>query len=254
MALAGALQISDQDVRTTTTALGGEFMGQVARTSDGRTWQFGQNGSTSLTLSPGKLTQGALSIANHVNRTGTTQAIGDNNATFAVGATAVTADQYRGGYLVVNAGTGKGQNLLIRGNTKAASSGSPTVYLKDSFIAATAVADSKFSLMPHPDSAVIIMASASSTAIIATGVPTVSVPASSAAFPTGTNAWFQIGGSASVLANGTPAVGGSVIPSASTDGAVDVDSASSVQPKVGYTLITAVSTEYRSVFLTINPS
>jgi hypothetical protein len=254
--IAGALVISDQDTRSTSTSLGGEYIGQIAKTADGRTWRYGQNGSTSTALSPGKLAQfdfsGAVK-ANHLNRTGTTQVAGDLSVTFAVGATAVAADQYRGGYLVVNAGTGAGQNLLIRGNTKAGSSGSPVVYLKDAIITATSVTDSKFSLVPNIYSAALIAASGSPTAVVPLGVPTVSIAASAAAFPGGTNGWFQVGGPAAVLANGTPASGGSVIPSATTDGAVDVDGASSVQPKVGYMINTGVSGEYRQVFLTVNP-
>lgn len=254
--LAGILQISDQDTRTTSTSLGGEYIGQTARTADGRTFMYGQNGSTSTALSPGKLAQfdSTAIKSNHVNRTGVTATAGQLSVTFAVGATAVTADQYRGGYLNVNAGTGAGQQLLIRGNTKAASSGSPTIYLKDAVITATSVSDSKFSLVPHQYSAALIADHTAPTAVVPLGVPVVSIAASAAAFPGGTNGWFQVGGPAAVLANGTPAAGGAVIPSATTDGAVDVDGASSVQPKVGYMVQTAVSTEYRTVYLTVNPA
>lgn len=247
MPLGARIQLVDQDIRSTSTSKGGELLGQVASTPDGRLYAYGFNNTGSSTaLAPGKLCSGAVVTANHVNRTGTTQSAGDQSVTFAVGATAVTADQYAGGYLVVNAGTGAGQALLIKGNTKAASSGSPTVFLADAIITATAVADSKFSLVPNLYSAALLFASASATALVAAGVPNVSIPDQS-------YGWLQIAGVASVLANGTPAVGSSVIPSATTDGAVDVDGASSVQPKVGVMTQTAVSTEYRPCFLTIQP-
>lgn len=245
MSLAANMQLTDQDVRSISSSQGGESLGQLARTADGRTFAYGLAGASNL--SPGKLHQGALSVANHTNRTGVTAAAGANTVTFAVGATAVTSNQYAQGYLVVNAGTGAGQALLISGNTSANSSGSPTVNLADAVITATSVSDSKFSLVPHPYSACILMDHTASTAIFPTGVPAVAITAAY-------YGWFQVGGVASVLANGTPAVGGSVIPSATTDGAVDVDAAASVQPKVGYMLITAVSTEYRQVYLTINPA
>lgn len=252
MALAGRQQISDQDVRTTATSLGGEYLGQYAQTADGRTFQYGANTSTSLALSPGKLAQGAISTANHVNRTGTTQAAGDSSVTFAVGATLVSADQYRGGYLVVNAGTGAGQALLIRGNTKAASSGSPTIYLKDFIITATSVTDSKFSLHPHPYSACLIY-DHTQTATPPVGVPNISIPAATTALPNSCG-WLQVGGACSVLANGTPAAVSGIIASATTDGAFDVEGTSTVTPRLGYMLITAVSTEYRPAWLTINPA
>jgi hypothetical protein len=239
--------LTDQDVRTVSGVKGGEKLGQVASTADGRTFAYGLNGSGSGTaLSPGKLAQGALSAANHVNRTGVTYSAGATQMVFAVGATAVTANQYEDGYFYVNAGTGLGQSLLIANHSTAASSGTVTVNLKDALIAATSSTDSKFSLQPNAYSACIISAHASATAIFATGVPNVSIPDTD-------YGWFQVGGPCAVLANGTPAVGGALIPSATTDGAVDVDGTSSVQPKVGYCMITAVSTEYRMVNLTINP-
>lgn len=248
MALSAAMQITDQDVRTTASAQGGELLGQVAQTSDGRTFAYGRNGTGGGTaLAPGKLTQGALSTANYVNRTGVTYAAGTNQVTFTLGTTAAT-DLFKGSYFYVNAGTGAGQMCLIVGNTAATAgnSNSVTLKLKDSLYAATSVSDSKFSIQPSPYSSLKISDQSAATAIFATGVPLVSVADTY-------YGWFQVGGPASVLANGTPAVGGSVIPSATTNGAVDVDGAASVQPKVGYTLITAVSTEYRAVYLTVNP-
>lgn len=246
MSLQAQMTITDQDVRTTSTTQGGAFLGQQMQTPDGRTYRYGLNGTGSGTaIAPGKLMQGALSVANHQNRTGVTAVAGASTVTFAVGATAVTANQYYQGYLVVNAGTGAGQALLISGNTSANSSGSPTVNLYDEIITATAASDSKFSLMPHPYSAVILSVHGSATAIYATGVPAISVPDAS-------YAWLQTAGPCSVLANGTIAVAAGLIPSATTDGAVDAEGTSSVQPRVGYMLIASVTTEYRSAFLTIN--
>lgn len=250
MALSASIQITDQDVRTVSASSGGEKLGQMASTSDGRTFAYGFNGTGSGTaLAAGKLNQGALSTANYVNRTGVTYAAGTNSITFTLGTTAAQ-NLFVGGYFYVNAGTGAGQGaMVITGNTAATAgnSNSTTLSLKDSTYAATAVADSKFSIQPSAYAGLIIAPSGTSTAIFPAGVSAVSVPDANFG-------WFQIGGAASVLANGTPAVGSSVIPSATTAGAVDVDTAASVQPKVGYSMITAVSTEYRMVYLTINPA
>lgn len=244
MALAGMLQISDQDVRSTVTTQGGVYLGQLAGTADGRTWRYGKNGTGGGTaLIPGNLQQVATAVANHVNRTGVTYAAGTGVVTFAVGATAVTADQYRGGYLVVNAGTGAGQSLLIRGNTKAGSAGSPTVYLKDTIITATLVSDSKFSLHPHPYSACII--NASTLGAGAAGVPIVSIP-------DGSLGWFQTGGVASVLSDaGAAAIGAPITYSDDTAGAVGPAETDAAGAALGYALILGVSAEYRPVFLTI---
>lgn len=243
MSLASQMQVTDQDIRSTSTTQGGEQFGQTAKTSDGRTFAYGL---ASTIAAPGKLQSGALSTANYVNRTGVTTTVGQNQVTFTLGTTA-TANAFAGGYLYVNAGTGAGQLLSIAGNTAATAgtSNATTVYLNDAIITATAVADSKFSIQPSPYSATVIAPQASATAIFPVGVPSVSIAAAS-------YGWYQTGGPASVLANGTIAIAANVIPSATTDGAVDTDGAASVQVKVGYTLVASVSTEYRAVYLTVN--
>lgn len=245
MAISAAQVVSDQDVRTTSTTRGGAFLGQQVQTSDGRYYAYGLNGTGGGTaLAPGKLCQVATAVANHVNQAGTTQVAGDLTInTWAVGATAVTDGQYAGGYLVVNAGTGKGQALLIRTNTKANSSGKPAIFLKDAVITATSSSDSFFSLHPHPYSACII--NASTLGAGAAGVPNVSIPDAN-------YGWFQVGGVCSVLSDaGAAAIGAPITYSDDTAGAVGPAETDAVGATLGYTLIAGVSTEYRPVFLTI---
>lgn len=254
MALSASMQVTPQDIRATSTSADGPKLGQQATTSDGKTFVYSSNQSTATTLLPGKLTQTATSsVANHVNRTGITAAAGTNTLTFAVGATAVTSNQYQGGYLVVNAGTGAGQGaLLVSGNTSAASSGSPTVNLKDALIAATAVADSKFSLYPNPWASTILYVHAAPNITIPTGVPNVTVPVATTALPN-QYYWSQIGGEASVLADAATWVGAfdGIIASTLTDGAFGIQAAATIQPTLGYSLTTLVSAEYRPVMLAI---
>lgn len=237
--------ISDQDIRTTSTTQGGELLGELRTTSDGRSFRYGINGTGSGTaLAPGKLNQVATPVANHVNRTGVTYAIGTAQVTFAVGATLVTANQYAQGYFVVNAGTGVGQTLLISGNTSAASSGSPVVNLSDSLMIATLVSDSKFSLHPHPYSALII--NAATLGAGAAGVNQVSVPDTA-------YAWFQVTGACSVLSDaGAAAIGAPITYSDDTAGAVGPYETDAVGVVLGYALILGVSAEYRPVYLSIN--
>lgn len=251
MSIAAALHITDQDVRTTSITQGGATLGQQAMTSDGKTYCYAANTSTSLALSAGKLTQGALETANHINRTGVTTVAGQSQVTFAVGATPVSSNQYAQGYLVVNKGTGAGQALLISGNTSAVSSGSPTINLSDAVITATAVADSKFSLYPNPFSACLIYAHASPNAQVPTGVAPISVAAASTANPSNYY-WSQVGGECSVLADAATWVAAfdGVIASTLTDGAVGIQASATIQPTLGYALDLLVSTEYRPVMLT----
>lgn len=252
MALSAQRQLTDQDVRSvSSTQSSGVGLGEVMMTTDGqRRFAYGLNGNASTALAPGKLNQGAVLVANHLNRTGVTYSAGATQVIFTLGNTAPTAHQYDNGWFFVNAGTGVGQTLQIVSHNVPAVSASTypnfTLNLGDGLYTATAVADSKFSVMPNAFSAAIIADRTAPTAVIPVGVSEISVP--------GANyAWFQVGGPCAVLANGTPAAGGALIPSATTDGAVDVDGATSVQPKVGYALQVAVSGEYRMVNLTINP-
>lgn len=256
MSLSSPMQLSDQDVRTTSTTPGGAVLGQEMPTSDGKTFVYAANTSTSLTLVAGKLTQGAVGTANHLNRTGVTTVAGQQQVTFAVGATLVSSNQYLQGYLVVNKGTGAGQALLIAGNTSAVSSGSPTINLEDDIITATAVADSKFSLYPNVYSACLLYAHASPNTSIPTGVPNVTVPVATATTAPSTYYWSQVGGECSVLADAATWVGtfDGIIASTLTDGAVGIQATATIQPTLGYSLDTLVSTEYRPVMLTGMPS
>jgi hypothetical protein len=252
MSIAARIQVTDQDIRTTSTSSLGEAFGQTVETNDGRTFVLAANTSTSTTLLPGQLVSGAVGVANHINQTGVALSIGAQTATWTIGATAVSVGQYTNGYLFTNTGgTGYGQTYNILSHTAPGSAGSITVNLADQIYVATTTS-TKFSLLPNLYSNTVIFASGSSTALVAAGVPQVTVPVAPATTPSYTYYWSQIGGPSAVLANGTPGIGSSVIPSATTNGAVDVDGASSVQPKVGVVLYTAVSTQYYPVNLMIN--
>lgn len=249
MALSASVQVLDQDIRTVATNKGAADFGQTAVTADGRVFAYGLNGTGSGTaLAPSKLNAGALVVANHINQTGVTVAAGTQSVTYTIGGTALTTNQYFQGYLSVNAGTGAGQNMLIASHgTSAAGSTAVTFNLKDAFYAATAVADSKFSLQPNEYSKIVVSPSGTSTAIVPVGVNAVSVPDAN-------YAWFQTGGPSAVLINGTPGVGVSVVPSATTAGALDVNTATLFQATVGVMMVTGVSTQYQMVNLTIGTS
>lgn len=237
--------VSDQDVRSTSSTQGGQYLGELRTTSDGRAFRYGINGTGSGTaLAAGKLNQVATPSANHLNRTGVTYAAGSQQVTFAVGGTAVTSNQYAQGYFVVNAGTGAGQALLIAGNTSAVSSGSPTVNLADAIITATLVTDSKFSLHPHPYSACIIQAATLGAG--SAGVNAISIADTYFG-------WFQVTGPCSVLSDaGAAAIGAPITYSDDTAGAVGPYETDAVGAVLGYALVLGVSTEYRPVFLQIN--
>lgn len=126
------------------------LVGARWNTADGREFVIVQNGAVALTA--GKLIQGPASIgANHTGLTCATAAIGSTTITVTLGGTAVTANQYQGGYAVVSAGTGIGQTLRIASHpAQATTSGTVVLTLEDPLSVATAVADSKVSLTLNP--------------------------------------------------------------------------------------------------------
>jgi len=134
---------------TTTDASLASMVGSRFESSDGREFVLIQNGGVALVA--GNLIQGPVSIgANHTGLTLSTVAIGSKTVTATLGATAVTANQYAGGFLSVSAGTGIGQTLRIASHPAAASSATVLLTLEDVFKVATLTSDSKGSLTLNP--------------------------------------------------------------------------------------------------------
>lgn len=243
--------VTDQDVRTTLTSRPGALLGQIVQGSDGKKYALAANTSTSLALSPGKMAQGAVATANHLNQTGIVIAAGvSQGITYTIGNTAITADQYTQGWFVVNKVTGAGQALQIQSHNTPSGNGKVILSLFDAVITATD-ATSKFSLYPNLYSACLIYAHASPNTSLPVGVPLISVPAASTALPS-TFYWSQVAGECAVLADAASWVGtfDGVIASTLTDGAVGIQAAATIQPTLGYALDTLVSTEYRPVMFT----
>jgi len=131
-----SVQIAAQGVFTTSTVQQ-HVLGEKAFTPDGRTFRYVKAGASNLVS--GNVIQSPAVVANHVNLTPTAAvAVGDITITVTLGATAATANQYAGGYLVVEKGTtGAGQTLLIKSHPAAASSATLLLTLSDAFVVAT---------------------------------------------------------------------------------------------------------------------
>lgn len=134
--LGPAVQVSAQDLYTYST-IQQHNLGEKAFSTDGRTFRYAKAGAVALV--PGDVQQSPAIVANHVNLTPTAvAAAGDVTITVTLGATAATANQYAGGYLVIEKGTtGAGQSLLIKGHPAAASSATLTLTLSDAVQVAT---------------------------------------------------------------------------------------------------------------------
>lgn len=229
--------LAAQDVRETGSTQK-EAIGVVGGTADGKLYVYGK--------AEGEVTRGSLAVAeavvaNHVNQlVDVSAAIGDTEVSLNIGATAAAADLYADGYLVVNDATGEGVAYRVAGNSAGAGSDVIRVRLYEPLVAALTLDVSEASLIKHP-----AMDCAESTTLAkAVGVANTTIADEGFG-------WFQKGGLASVLADGTPAKNASVIQSNGTAGAVEAAVETDVIERLGTALENLVSTEHRAVWLNI---
>lgn len=243
MPFTSPLQIELQDVRAT-NANHQHILGSVAYTHDGRQFVYGQAGAVALVA--GKLAQIPAVVANHQALvTVAAVAVGAVKVTVTLAGTAATADQYREGFAVVRdtSTTGAGQALPIVGNSaQTVTTGNVDVYLAEGVAEALTTA-SVINLELAPTGGVLISDHTVTTERVI-GVPQVDVPAAS-------YAWFQVRGVSSVLGNGTITKGTDIIPSATTDGAVDAEGTSAITQRLGTALQTGTTAKYNTVYLNI---
>ena len=237
----GIRSLTSSDLKvTSTTNL--ETLGAVGATADNRLFRYVYTDATNG-LGIGKLGTAPAATANHVNRSlgsASPVAVGGKTVTVAVGATAVTADQYAGGYLVVRDGTGKGQVLRVNGNSSSAGSTDITVSLADPISTALSLSDSKVDLI-NPFYGVV----AATGLAQAVGVAPVT-------FAAGTYGWVQTKGIASVLADGVITKGYACVQSTSVQGAVAITSANAATSQlVGVAPEATVDTKYTQILLDI---
>lgn len=237
--------------QTSTDASLETLLGSRWDLSDGREVALGQP-ATGTTVAEGKLYQNAALIADHQNIDVTAAVAYSNNGntpatvTATLGATAVTANQYQGGYVAVVDGAGEGQLLRIASHPAADASATVTITLEDGPSTAFSASTSEISLIPATGNALVIMPT----------TPT-NVPFGLAMYPiaAGSYGFFLVKGLGNALSDSTtPAVGCAISWSAATAGAVGATPYSTnvlTGAVIGHTAILGVSTEYRPVFMNI---
>lgn len=234
--LIGFGQSFPQALMTSTSTADQLNPGTRSESADGRQFVYVKAGA--VTLVPGKLQQAPAIVANHQNiAVAAAAAIAATTVTVTLGATAATANQYAGGYLVVNDVTGEGQTLLISSHPAADASASLVVTLSDPVLVALTTS-TEVSLIANPYNGVIINPT----------TPT-GKPVGVAVYPitAGEYGWIQCRGAVSCLNDGNTTVGLAVAPSQGTAGAVKTGA--TTLDSVGSALQTAVSTEYNTIDL-----
>lgn len=230
------------------------LVGARFQSDNGREFVLIQNAGVALTS--GKLIQGPVSIgANHTNLTCATSAIGATQITVTLGGTAVTANQYQGGYAVVNAGTGIGQTFKIASHpAQATTTGTVVLTLEDPLSVATAVSDSKVTLQLNPYGSANGTAFTTSGCVVAPvtatgpiiGVTVYPIPATSATVLS--YGFIQTKGIVGCLNDATTAIGLDLMRSANTAGAVQTYVAAT-NGRIGTSHVAGVTTEVRPITL-----
>lgn len=215
--------------------LGAKFVDQ-----NGNAYRRVLVGDTALV--PGKLYQAPAEITNHQNLEPTaTFAIGSTTLTVTLGATAVTANQYAGGYVIVTITPGQGYRYLISSHPAADANATLTLTLADPLKVALTVA-SNVDLVLNPYSGVIVNPTTATSCVVGAAVY---------AAPAATYSWLQVGGVAPLLVDDqTVAVGTNVCASNQAAGAIEPHTG--VQALVGIAVTGGATTDYVAVRLTFD--
>lgn len=237
MALSHSTPFTSSSVRE--TALGSPYDGLQA---ESRCWKYAENGGTQA--DPGKLMVAADVVANHIDLSFTVApAVGDRQVTVTLGATAVSADDYRDGFVNVQDGTGEGRAYGVEGHPAAASAGNLVLDLKENVRAAGATGEANVNLVKNLYKDVVI--SAVDQADVPVGVFNETVPANQYSF-------IQTWGPAPVWQDEAVAIGDMVTIGTGAAGQVEADDAAG-EPLIGIQgHNTGVATEYQMVYLKLD--
>ena len=154
--------VANGTFQTSTDSSLATLLGSRWDLSDGREVRLGQVAS-GTTVVPGKMYQSAAVIADHQNLDVTAyQAYSANGnvpakVTVTLGSTAVTANQFRGGFLIVNDNNGEGQTLKIASHPAADAAASLAITLEDGPTTAITAASEAGVQVNNTTSTIILM-------------------------------------------------------------------------------------------------
>lgn len=228
--------VSPQELFTTSTTQGTD-LGATATSGDGRDFRYVLAGGT--TLVPGKLQQStAEDVTNWENLTPAAAAIGATQITITT-STTNAANVFANGYMQGTVTPGQGYSYQVKSNA-ASAAGSLVVNLYDPLQVALTTS-SRVDFIPSPYQNVIVNPTTATGTIVGVAI----FPIVNAQY-----GWIQTHGPCNVLAQGTIVVGEEVAASSTTAGAVVATSG--VLASVGYAVTGIATTEYGTVFLTID--
>lgn len=227
--------------------------------NDGREVILVSNGSAAINTA-GLLCQDAAIVPNHQGLTTVSFTAYSSNgnipasAVVTLGATAVSANQYAGGYALIDSSVGIGQTLRIASNSAATSSSNATLVFEDAPNTALTTASTVCLLPPHGANIVINPTTPTGAIVGVTLYPLAAGQVAGATTGVFTYGFLTSKGIAAALSDATIAtVGQAISPSITTAGAVTLASGtnSTLTTVIGYANQTGVSAKARSVFLEV---
>lgn len=230
--LTGAVAVAGQALFSS-SAYKAHNLGELAFTNDGRAFRYAKAGGTALAI--GKLQQASAEVTADQDVAIAAASIGANQIVTTATLT-VTANQYAEGLAIVCDDTGEGYSYKIK-NHPAATAAVVTFTLEDAILVALTTSTT-IDFVANPYSAVIVNPTTASSAPV--GVAQYPIAASEFG-------WLQVGGVATVLADGALTVGTAVDASNGTAGAVEAHPEAGVQAPVGTAVTGVASTEYGAI-------
>src|SRR3990167_10189765 len=230
-----------RDAGTTQDVVG--VLGSRAETADGRVFRAMEVGGVALTR--GNLLQGPANEANHINQVvGDAAAVNDMFINVDLGATALTANQYGDGFIVINDAAGEGIAYHVGGHAAASlSATSVRINLTEGVQVALTADTSEYSL--HSIWRDVIQNPTTSTNMV--------VGVADFAYAINDYIWGQVLGVVSVLQEATSAntvIDGGVVGSDTTAGAVE-NTANGVttHQEIGKAIVANVDGEHNGIWL-----
>ena len=247
MSFTGFTQITTAQINQTYSTSNDVGLGTLGATRRGGLYAWTLNGA--VALATGLANIAAAKVSNDTNRSldsTSNTAAGSTKITVSCGGS-VTANQYAGGYVVINDGTGKGQVLEISGNSVDYTGGAAhavDVYIHDSLPAAISTSDTKVELVYNPQANVVVHPGSSSSYVCA-GVNETAVPAAY-------YFWSKVRGMTSVLSDGIIAkAAGGILTSNAVAGALLTEGTPTVTQRVGWAPEATVDTKYYAFYMSI---
>ena len=218
-------------------------LGARFNTADGRTFRYCRAGAVALVA--GNVIQAPAQITAHQQLTPAAAAAGAVQIVAALGAAAATANQYAGGWAIIDTTPGEGYAYPISGHAAVLSSGNITINLdRASAVQVALTTSSRVSLQANPYNGVI-----QSPVTTLTGAVV-----GAAIYPIAANeyGWLQTHGAGAGLVAGTPGVGLAVVVPATAAGAVVIDGAATATKVVGSMMVTGVDGKIQAILWNIN--